>query len=579
MSPRACFALLLLACPIPCALATRVADVRVVGIDDPVRLHNVIASLSVQRARTAEGDISERRLEFLLSRAADEVRTALEPYGYYDATIQTQVQRQGAAATVVITVQPGRPVKVTSRQIAVRGPAGSDTPVQRMVEKFTPRPGQTLDHRRYESSKQAVDRVLAERGYFDAKLASHRVEVTRALHAASIDVAWDSGPRYGFGTTTFGPNQFKPGLLDPLVRWKVGSPYRAQALLDLQQSLADLDWFSTVEVAPDIDHRGNGQVPITVTTTPAKRTAYSAGLSYGTDSGAGITLGFDRRWLNRRGHRFDSQFEWAQNRKLFAARYRIPAFAWLDGWYALSTRLSDEQTDAGHTRLAELVGSRTGRFRRWNLTAAFHVQRERYQDALYPGFDRYATLVFPAFSAQTSRGNNRLYPTRGWGLAFDTSAGTTAIGSDVDFAQVHARATWVHGFGARNRLLLRGEIGRVFTGDFYELPPSLRFYAGGDTSVRGYSYQEIGPRVNGQNIGAPNLLVASVEFEHRFTRDWGMAVFADDGDAFDDRPHSNLGFGLGLRWRSPVGPVRIDLAHGVHSASPLHLHFNIGTDL
>lgn len=571
------FVSLLLLCTIPCAHAVQVGQVRIIGIADADELRN--AELSVSLRRTLGKDVSEERLAFLLRAAPEEIRTALEPFGYYDASVDAQVQRDGETVNVTFTVQAGAPVRVTAKTVTVRGDAADDGVVAPAVAAFKPNIGQVLDHRRYEDSKQEVERRLNERGYFDANATTHRVEVTRATHSADIDLYWESGPRYRFGATTFGPNQLRPGALDPLLRWKPGQPYRADRLLDFQQALADLDYFGSVDVSPDVEHRTDGQVPITVTTTPAKRNVYSAGLSYGTDSGAGVTLGYERRWLNARGDKFDSQLEWAQNRKLVAARYRIPAFGWLDGWYALSTQLRDETTDAGHTRLAEIVGSRSGRLHHWNLTAAVHMQRERYQDAAFPGLDRFATLVFPSISAQTTRTDDKLYPTRGWSFGIDASGGATAIGSDVDFAQLHARAAWMHPLGERNRLLLRGEVGHVFTGNFNQLPPSLRYYAGGDNSVRGYSYQEIGPRVNGQNLGAPNLLIGSVEFEHRFTHTWGAAVFADDGDAFEHTPRSHLGVGFGLRWRSPVGPVRIDLAHGFQSGSPVHLHLNIGSEL
>ncbi|MBS0193385.1 MAG: outer membrane protein assembly factor [Proteobacteria bacterium] len=579
MACRSRVAAIALLLALPCAHAARVADVRVLGIAQAEPLHNALLSLSLARAQAAKSTMSEERLAFLLRKAPEEIRTALEPFGYYDARVDAEVTRQGDAASVVLRVQMGEPVRVRTSQVAVRGPAGSDPPIASEVKHFQPKPGKVLDHREYEASKREVERGLQARGYFDAKADAHRVEVTRAAHAADIDLSWDSGVRYRFGATTFGPNQFKPGLFQPLLRWKPGQAYDDKRLLALQQSLTDLDYFGTVEVTPDVEQRSDGQVPINVGTTPAKRNVYSAGLSYGTDSGVGVTLGFSRRWLNRGGHKFDAQLEWAQNRKLLATRYRIPAFAWLDGWYDLSTNYRDEITDAGHTQLAELVGSRTGRLDRWNLTAAFHVQRERYQDALYPAFDRYATLVFPSLSVQTTRADDKLYPTRGWSLAADVSGGSSALGSDVDFLQLHARASWIHPLGERNRVLLRGEFGHVFTGNFAELPPSLRYFAGGDTSVRGYSYQEIGPRVNGINIGASNLAVVSAEFEHRFTQTWGAAVFADDGDAFDNRPRSNLGVGFGLRWRSPVGPVRIDIAHGFQSRAPVHLHINLGAEL
>jgi translocation and assembly module TamA len=563
------------------AVAVQVQAVDITGIVDPDALHNARQSLSLLRSGTANStDISEERLSFLLRKAPDEIRAALEPYGYYDTTITPDVQRTGDAVSVRFAVRLGEPMHVASNKVAMNGPARDDTKVTNAIEAFKPQIGQVLDHRLYEASKQNVSRELGDHGYFDANLALHRVEVTRATHSAAIDIAWDSGPRYSFGTTTIEPNQLRPGLLDPLLHWKPGQPYDQAKLLATQQSLVDLDYFGVVDVSPDLEHKADGAVPIAISTTPAKRNVYGAGLSYGTDTGAGVRLGFDRRWLNRSGHKISTQFEWAQKRKIAAAEYRVPAFGWLDGWYALSTSLRDETSDAVRDRLAEVVASRTGRIQGWSLTAAMHVQRESYQDAAFPSLENYATLVFPSLTLQTSHGDDKLYPTRGWGLNADLRGGTTAIGSAVDFAQGRVKGSYVHSFGLLDRLLLRGEVGHTFTDNFDQLPPSLRFFAGGDNSVRGYGFQEIGPRVNGKNVGASNLAVFSAELEHRYTPTWGAAAFVDAGDAFDTSPQAHVGVGVGLRWRSPVGPVRIDIAHGLNDpVAPVRLHLNIGADL
>jgi translocation and assembly module TamA len=155
------------------------------------------------------------------------------------------------------------------------------------------------------------------------------------------------------------------------------------------------------------------------------------------------------------------------------------------------------------------------------------------------------------------------------------------LGSDASFLQLHARASWFQGLGARDRVIVRGEIGHTFTDALVEMPPSLRFYAGGDRSIRGYNYREVGPRIGDFGLGAKNVITASGEYEHYFNPTWGMAAFVDSGSAFDGKvPDWRTGVGVGLRWRSPVGPVRIDIAHGLdHPDSPFTLHLNIGADL
>ena len=170
---------------------------------------------------------------------------------------------------------------------------------------------------------------------------------------------------------------------------------------------------------------------------------------------------------------------------------------------------------------------------------------------------------------------------RGWLLRGELRLGAGAFGSQTQFAQLIVDAKWIRGLGESSRLLVRGQLGRTMTDEFDELPPSLRFYAGGDRSIRGYGYQEVGPRLRGQVIGGKNLLTGSAEFEHMFTPEWGAAVFVDAGDAFTSTDfRARAGIGAGVRWRSPVGLVRLDVAHGIDDAdSAVQFHINIGPDL
>jgi translocation and assembly module TamA len=234
------------------------------------------------------------------------------------------------------------------------------------------------------------------------------------------------------------------------------------------------------------------------------------------------------------------------------------------------------------------VGSRSGRLGNWNLLAALNYRRERFEDAA-TGYDySYSTLVYPSLWAQWGDSDDPLYPRAARGLTLELRAGSSAIGSDIDFLQVRAEGRWIRSFGRRHRLLLRAEAGSTVSGDFPDFPPSLRFYAGGDRSVRGYGYKEIGQYFTDADgrryvFGGKHLLVASADFERMFTREWGAAVFVDAGDAFDGNGSFDpqVGAGVGLRWRSPVGPVRIDLAHGFggDAQQSVRLHLNIGPDL
>ncbi|HMB43463.1 MAG TPA: autotransporter assembly complex family protein, partial [Luteimonas sp.] len=439
----------------------------------------------------------------------------------------------------------------------------------------------------YEDSKTRVSRRLAERGYFDADFLARRVEVTRAANAADINLVWASGARYAMGPATFTQEPdaiLRDALLHKLVKWTPGSPFEQGKIDRLRKSLVALDDFSGIDIQPHPDRAINHAVPVTVTLKPAKRSIYTAGLSYGTDSGAGVRLGVERRYLNSRGHKALAQIDYAQRRKTLTLQYRIPAFAWLDGWYTVSLQGADEQTDYIDTRRMELVGSRSGTINtHLTAVAALHALRERWS---YPGdigntAYQYGSFLFPSLRGDYIDVDDRLYPRRGMGTSLELRGGSKGLGSDATFLQLHGRASWFHGMGPRDRLILRGELGHTFTEDLINLPPSLRFYAGGDRSIRGYNDREVGPRLGTFGLGANNLLTASSEFEHYFTPQWGGAVFVDTGSAFNgSTPDWHTGVGIGVRWRSPVGPVRVDVARGLDQPdSPLTVYLNIGADL
>jgi translocation and assembly module TamA len=590
--PARCLTALLLAATACAAQAATVTRVDVRGLDE-LEAQNVRDALSLQQA--VGKNVSGRRLGVLLRAVEDEARGALEPFGYYDPRID--VARTGAAdaPVVVITVDPGTPVRVRGFSVVMEGPGGSDPTLREDLAAFAPRSGAVFAHATYEASKARVNRRLAERGYFDADLTRHRVEVTRAAHAADIDLAWASGARYMLGQVNFTqtPEIIRPQLLQKLVRWPPGQAYDQEWIDRLRTSLQALDYFSQIDVVPQPQQAVDHRVPVDVHLTPAKRSIYTAGVSYGTDSGTGVRLGVERRYLNARGHKALAQIDYAQKRKTATLQYRIPAFAWLDGWYTLAAQYTDEQTDYINSRRVELVASRSGQVNR-HLTAiaALHLLRERWAYVPVGGSSnapptdyQYGTFLYPSLRGEYIDVDDRLFPRRGIGGYAEVRSGAQALGSDADFAQLHAEARWFQGLGVRNRLLVRGELGHTFTNALVDMPPSLRFYAGGARSIRGYSDREVGPRLETggglYSVGAKNVLTGSVEGEHFFTDQWGGAVYVDSGSAFDGTvPDWRTGVGVGVRWRSPVGLVRVDVARGLdHPDSPFTVFLNIGSDL
>jgi len=588
--PVLLLSILLCAAATPAWARGTIDKIQIEGLDrnaDAEMIENIEVSLSLfQAIGRPQG---ESRLEYLFNQAERQARQALEPFGFYSPTIRIDSPRDGDHVNVIIHVDKGEPVRVRRSDIVLTGWAEEDQYLQRDVAAFRPAKGEVFSHPAYEASKIRITRRLAERGYFDADFTRRRVEVTRADFAADIDLAWDSGRRYDMGPVRFEHDFFRPGLFDPLVYWEEGSYYHEGKLDRLRESLIKLDYFSTIDIQPRPEEAdADGRVPIDVRLERAKRTIYTAGLSYGSESGPGVRGGLQRRYVNSRGHKMNTQLDFAQKRKSLASSYSVPAFGWLDGWYTFSASLYDEQTDYIDLRNVKVSAARSGQINEhWTAIASINALRERWRystnDQPDP-FYQYATFVYPQLDANYVNVDDRMFPRHGIAARTFTRGGVEGVGSDTSFVQAYAQMFWFIGLGDTDRLILRGEGGTTWTDDLVSMPPSLRFFAGGDNSIRGYAFREVGPRTPPPDkyaLGAKHLVTASVEYERYFgSGPWGAAVFVDTGSAFDTRPDLHTGVGVGLRWKSPVGPVRVDVAHGLNDPdSQFQLYINIGANL
>ena len=588
MRPTHLLAAALLTFAGPAFAAATVDKVVVHGLDNELMRQNVELALSINNESGKR--LGESRLEFLLREAQAEAREALEPFGYYSPEISVDAPRNGGDndhLTVTLTIRLGDPVRVRQSNLKIEGEGNDDQYLQTDLGAFRPQIGEVLDHTTYEASRNLITRRLAERGYLDADTTQRLVEVTRAEYAADIFLTWASGIRYNMGPVTFHQEQFVPGLLDKLVSWEQGSYFHQGKLDRLRQSLVALDYFSAIDITPDPERAEGREVPIDVELTLAPRSIYTVGLSYGTDSGAGVRLGLERRYINSRGHKLLFDLNYAETRKTLSTIYRVPAFKWLDGWYTGALQANDEQTDYIDINNAKLILSRSGQINeQWNVVASANALRERWRygnaSTEFLTDYQYATLVYPEVRGEYVGVDDRLFPRRGVSGNLSLRGGVEGAGSDASFGQAHLNARWFLSPTDSSRLLLRGELGHTFTDELVGMPPSLRFFAGGDRSIRGYARREVGPRIlDDYAVGAKNVMTASVEYEHYLNGGpWGAAVFVDTGSAFDSKPDLHTGIGIGARWRSPVGPVRIDVAHGLNDPdSSFQIYLNIGADL
>ncbi|HEX5489556.1 MAG TPA: autotransporter assembly complex family protein [Rhodanobacteraceae bacterium] len=575
----------ILACAGPPAAHADTLKVTIGGVDD--ELAGAIRAQVSASQYAGRKDVSATQARALANDATRQAATALQPYGYYNATAQGDLSRQGDSWTLHLQVTPGPATMVATLDLQVPDVALALPPVRHTMRVFHPRVGEPMNDAEYEASKDAIGTALLEHGWLDATATVHRVEVTRATNSAAIHLHYAVGERYKLGDVSFNGSQFKPGFLQRYVPWQAGDWYSQDSLLALQQALNDADYFSIVTVQPEVDKARDHVVPVKVDVAPAKRTVYTAGIFVGTDTGPGVRAGARRRWINRSGHTLDTQLLVAQRLKTAQIVYGIPRPGRDHASFNLGIGYRDENTRTSVSRMFSLAANETRDWHGFVRTIGVHLLSGTFtvgnsnRNVDIPGVEHgQSTLVYPEIGLTKKVADNPLFVRRGYSINLIGRAGP---GIDTQFAQALANVVWIHALGRRNRLILRGDAGITGAANFSNLPPQLRFYAGGDRSIRGYAYQAIGPRnSHGLVVGGQRLLVGSATFEHYFTRDWGMAAFVDSGDAFDGTHfHANTGVGLGLRWRSPVGMVRVDVGVPVNNSyyHGAQLHIVIGPDL
>ena len=553
-------------------------SVKLLGVPQRAMRSGVLKAIEM-RALVRKTDASEAQINRLYRRAEGQIARALEPYGYYQAQVKSSLRKEGAKFIASFEVTLGPRSKITLVDFELDGPASVDTKVLIAWRRAGLKVGEPLSHETYEAAKAAVQRALAERGYLDAELVVRRIEVKRASSEAIVRLHWKTGVRYRLGETTFEGAQFSPEFLQRYMNFDPGELYSQAKLLELQRRLVDADYFSVVEISPDQDAAKDGVVPIQVVLAPAKRSIYTGGVSIGSDSGVGVRTSVQRRWLNDRGHKMGAAGEISQRFKLATVSYDIPKADRARTNYAVSLSYRDEETTSAISKVAKIGIARSGDKGGWQQTIALQCLSGDFDVG---GEAASTTLLYPEWILYKRVADDVLAPREGYAFTFNARAGSSALVSKASFASVSANLRHIRVLSERSRLLLHGAAGALWTDDFARMPPELRFFAGGDRSIRGYDYQELGPlNAAGRVRGGKYLAVVSGEYEYALNPSWAVAGFTDLGNAFDvDNAELRAGIGAGVRWRSPVGVVRIDVAYAVdEEENPFRLHLIIGPDL
>jgi translocation and assembly module TamA len=555
-------------------------DVR--GINGEAR-RNVVAFLGAN----PETEAARRSVVAI---ADTQVREALQAVGYYNPTVAIAVDRARTPWIMTVDVALGEAMRYETIDVRLLGDASQDEAFQQFLESRQPKPRQRVHHGTYERFRDDLLALGQQRGYVDAKLELARVEVNASSNTARLRLHYHSGRRMRFGAVHFDAKHVDPAVLQAMVPFESGEPFDVERLQYLQGRLQQTGYFSGVLLVPGRDGAADGELNIDAKLSPARRHSYEIGLGFDSDTRERVSAVWRTPVVNRRGHAQETRIEYSRINPRGSFTYRMPLSDPITDNLLWRLRLEDNEFGAFSSLQQEALVRREQRPGPWIRNVSLRILREQWSPE---SLSRSVAYLLPGISwSRTQREGSLLDPTGGFSQLYRFEAASATLGSDINLARAYASWRFIRTLAERHRVVARAELGAVHIddADLDRLAPSLGFFAGGAQSIRGFSYQSLGPRIPVLSkagstvplvVGGNRLAVASLEHQYYWTPQWRSAVFFDAGDAFFKGSYSpEYAAGLGIHYISPVGPIRLEFARSLSGDSPSwRLVFNLGAEL
>lgn len=524
---------------------------------------------------------AEWRVRHAAKKIDVELGEILNAYGYYNGNFIRKIEKQEKCWKVDLSIEPGIRTKVEIVDVKIEGEANKDQEFLTVLENLPVQEGDYLRHDKYENIKELIEATAQIRGYFDGKYTQHKLRVNKTKNLAKIIIYYDSGLRYRVGEIQYERASLDKELFKKYLSVKSGDYYQNSSITKTYQDLSGSGYYADVEIKALLDQRQDGTVPVEIKLIKSNRRTYSVGVGASTDTGPRLRLEHKNRRVNRRGHNYKAKLLLSPIISNLSFSYKIPIGQPQSDFIGLQIGAAHEDTDTSKSdSILANVGRTKLRPNGWLENIFVEFLQEDFEVG---NDDETSSLIMPGISWNKTRSDNPIYPTRGYHLSMEARAAIQALLSDVDLVQLKFNSKGILPLGKKARFLTRLEAGYNFVDDFTELPASLRFFAGGDNSLRGYDYESLGPEDSaGEVIGGEGLVVGSVEVDYLFKPKWAMAAFVDGGNAFEVNDiQIKKSVGVGARWRSPLGPVKIDLAFPIEDddADDFRIHFSLGPEL
>ena len=529
--------------------------------------------------RRADNEMRIEELQRLVEITPRKIADLVATEGYFSPSIDYALVQQEGRWVARFSVTPGPPTVIETVDISFIGEiaknASATQRMNRLRRQWDLKPGERFRQAAWDDAKNAILKNLLNRNYPAARIASSEARIDPERRTARLRVEVDSGPAFTFGELQIqGLERYSREMIDRLNPIRPGDPFTQEKLNELQTRLQDTGYLRSAFATVDVDPERPQQVPVRLDLSENERNRLGLGVGFSTDTGANVQV----KWLNRdfmeRNWRLESELRLERDTRLLGADVFFPAIR--HGWLP-SIGARYERTD--------IAGELDDKIRASGRLASPVKENEHIWSVSYLA-DRQKIAgrepnnrqaLIGSYGYTLRRINNPLNPRRGYIASVELSAGPKGLLNEEALARVVGRATLLTPIERTWDTVLRAEFGQVFGAGRETVPGDLLFRTGGNQSVRGYGYNRLGVPVNGAIVGGTVMAVVSAELVYRITPQWGAAVFVDAGNAADSWSdfRMKVGSGVGARWRSPIGPVSVDLAYG-HATRKPQLHFSVG---
>jgi translocation and assembly module TamA len=570
---KKCFCLVFLCLNTASLMAAEATNLTINGATDLLE-RNLRAHIDIP---TASCETSKARLNRFIPRIKQDVERAARALGYYLIESSASFSEVESCWELNIDISPGEPVRLSAIDIDIRG---EDRLFKNLLNGLPLEVGDQLDQQKYEQIKTRLSSRAVEVGFFSARFEKSQLLLDLEENAAQIAIDFNTGKRFRFGAVNLEPIEFlSESFVRRFVEFEQNTYYSSDSLINLRNSLSESQYFTNVTVTPALNANQGSSIPINVSLEPRPQRVYSTGAGLTTDIGPRVSLNYENRYLNPNGHKFKLGSRVSPIEQSADLNYTIPLAKPATESIRFVGGILREDNDTFKNQTFKLgsVYSFINRSK-WRQNYSVNFQHDQFEIS---DQDEVANLLIAGFSLAKTQANDALYPTKGWRLFGQVRGASSSLFSTETFLQFNASGKWITKLGP-GRLLSKFELGATLVNDVSELPVSVQYFAGGDQSVRGYRYQSLGPvNESADVIGGKHLIVAGVEYDFTILPDWKLALFADAGNAFSDFGELELqkSIGLGVRWLSPIGPIRIDFASALDDDNKFRMHITMGPDL